>query len=180
MILSHIECLERLGTRQAIAKAVAKGELFKIERGIYADKAYVPFVEVALKRYPEAFVTLDSAFFYQGLTDIVPEALHLACAREATRSNDKRIVQHFVPEKILHLGECEVEYNGSKLRTYNLERLAIEVARMKSKLPPDLYKEVVLSLRGRVGEMYPAKIDDYLVEFTYRDKIMETIRKEIF
>ena len=51
---------------------------------------------------------------------------------------------------------------------------------MRTKFPYDFFKEVVNSLRSRVGEMYPAKIDDYLELFPYRESVMSAIRKEIF
>lgn len=180
MLSSHKELIETLKSDVAIAKAVADKRIYKVARGIYCDKPYAPFVEIARKRYPEAVVTMESAFFYQGLTDVIPETLHLATDRKASRITDKRISQHFVPSELLHLGEIEIQYNNSKVLTYDLERLAIEVARMRSKLPFDFYKEVIGSLRVHAHEMYPAKIDDYLQYFTYRESILDTIRNEVF
>lgn len=180
MLSSHKELLETLKSDVAIAKAVADKRIFKVSRGIYSDKPYAPFVEIARKRYPDAVVTMESAFFYQGLTDVIPEVLHLATDRKASRIADKRICQHFVPSELLHLGEIEIVYNSSKVLTYDLERLVIEVVRMRSKLPFDFYKEVISSLRSRTHEMYPAKIDDYLQYFTYREAILDIIRKEVF
>ena len=169
-----------LGSDRAIAKAMADGRLFKVDRGVYSDCEFVPFVEIAQKRYSESVITLDSAFFYHGLTDIIPDVLHIATDRCATRTADKRIIQHFVPAEILHVGETKIVYNNSTIRTYDLERLAIEVVRMRTKLPYELYKGVVLSLRSRTAEMYPAKISDYLDSFPYRDSVMSAIRTEIF
>lgn len=180
MLSSHKELLETLKSDVAIAKAVADKRIFKVSRGIYSDKPYAPFVEIARKRYPNAVVTMESAFFYQGLTDVIPEVLHLATDRKASRIADIRVCQHFVPSELLHLGEIEIVYNSSKVLTYDLERLVIEVVRMRSKLPFDFYKEVISSLRARTHEMYPAKIDDYLQYFTYREAILDTIRKEVF
>ena len=65
------ECIQTLGSDFAIANAVSEKALYKLDRGIYSDRPYVPFVEIAAKRYPNAVVTLDSAFYYQGLTDVV-------------------------------------------------------------------------------------------------------------
>jgi len=135
---------------------------------------------VARKRYPASVVTLDSAFFYQGLTDVIPDVLHLATDRKSSRIADKRIQQHFVPAEILHIGETRVMHNSSSIVTYDLERLSIEIVRMRTKFPFDFYKEVVNSLRNRAHEMYPAKIDDYLEHFPYRESVLDSVRKEIF
>ena len=180
MLKTHKECIKIFGSDLAIAKALSDNRLFKVDRGIYADKPFVPFIEIVQKRYSDAVIALDSAFFYQGLTDIIPLSVHLATVRTASRIADKRIVQHFVPNKILNIGVIEITYNNSVIKTYDLERLAIDVVRMKTKLPYELYKGVILSLRSRSSELYPAKIDDYLDSFPYHESIADTIRKEIF
>lgn len=180
MLSTHKELIETLRSDVAIAKAVADKRLYRVDRGIYCDKPYAPFVEIAKKRYPESVVTMESAFFYQGLTDVIPDVLHLATDRKASRITDERICQHFVPTELVHLGEVEITYNSSKILTYDLERLAIEVVRMRNKLPYDFYKEVTSSLRGRIHEMYPAKIDDYLQKFAYADSIRAIIKNEVF
>lgn len=180
MVKTRVECLETFGSDMAIAKAVSEKTLFRLDRGIYSDRPYAPFVEIAEKRYPDTVVTLESAFYYQGLTDVIPEVLHLASNRKSARIVDSRVRQHFVPGEILHLGETRVAFGSSSIRTYDLERLCIEVMRMRTKFPYDFFKEVVNSLRSRVGEMYPAKIDDYLELFPYRESVMSAIRKEIF
>jgi len=180
VLKSHKECLETYGSDFLISKEITEGRLFRVDRGMYSDRKYVPLIEIAEKRYPHSVVTLDSAFYYHGLTDVIPDALHLATDRKAARIADRRICQHFVPAEILHVGETQITHNGSSVKTYDLERLCIEVVRNKPKLPYDFYKEVVLSLRSRAHEMYPAKIDDYLAFFPYRNKVFDLIEKEIF
>ena len=51
---------------------------------------------------------------------------------------------------------------------------------MKSELPSDLYKEVILEFRKRTESMYPAKIGEYLVGFPKRDLIERIIDEEVF
>ncbi len=162
MLKTHKELIKELGSDVVIARQVVEGQLLRVNRGIYSDKPYASFVEIAMKRYPDAVVTLESAFFCQGLTDVIPDVLHLATDRAASRMADARICQHFVPAKILRVGATSISYNGAAIRTYDLERLVIEVVRMRTKIPFDLYKEVVNALRLRNAELYPAKIDDYL------------------
>ena len=66
------------------------------------------------------------------------------------------------------------------MRTFDLERLLIETARMKGKIAPDMYKEVVLSFRRRTSELKAYKIADYLVHFAKRDAIESILYQEIF
>ena len=180
MIWTYTECRERVGSDYAIRKKLEAGELHRVGWGLYSDKPSPGLPELAAKRYPDAVIALDSAFFYQGLTDVVPDRLHLATARDTTRIADRRIRQHFVPSSILGVGVAVIDWNGAPCRTYDLERLAIDAVRMRTKLPYELYKEVILSLRARSAELYPAKIDDYLDAFPHRDSILASIEKEVF
>ena len=180
MILTYLECLEKYGHDAAIAKMIAKGELYKVSRGLYADKPHVGILEVCNKRYPKAVVSMESAFFYAGLTDAIPEKLHINTDRNAAKLANRAIVQHFVPMELLEIGLTVGTYNGTQFRTYDLERLAIDAVRMRSKLDYGLYKEVIGNLRNKAADMYPAKLYDYLEKFPYRDKIRLAIEQEIF
>ena len=101
-------------------------------------------------------------------------------ARNDGRIKDGRIRQYYVPAEVLKVGMVIRDFNGEKIRTYDIERLLIETARMKSELPSDLYKEVILEFRKRVEIMYPAKIGEYLVGFPKRDLIEKIIDEEVF
>ena len=180
MLKNRQECIQTFGSDFAIANAVSAKVLYKLDRGIYSDRPYVPFVEIAAKRYPNAVVTLDSAFYYQGLTDVVPDVLHLATDRKASRIVDRRICQHFVPTAVLHVGETRVTFNSSTVLTYDLERLAIEVVRMRTKIPFDYYKEVVGNFRSNMDRLYPAKVDEYLESFPRREAISRQLDLEVF
>jgi len=39
---------------------------------------------------------MDSAFYLHGLTDVVPEMVHVATARNSTRIKDARVRQYFM------------------------------------------------------------------------------------
>ena len=180
MVKTFQECLSEFGSEYAIRGELAEGRLFRVGHGLYADVPNPGFLALAMKRHPKAVVCLDSAFFYQGLTDVVPDALHLATARSAVRIRDANVRQHFVPAKLLDVGRTTIVRNGTELRTYDLERLAIDAVRMRARLPYELYKEVVLSLRARSSDLYPAKIADYLEAFPRKDSVLDAIEKEIF
>ena len=177
---TYQECLAEYGSEYRVRKMLADGELHRTAHGLYSTEPYERLTAVAAVRYPNAVVSHDSAFFYHGLTDVYPDKLHLTVARDSVKIHNAGIKQHFVAAKLLEIGKTEIEYNGEKIRTYDLERLCIDLMRMRRKLPYDYYKEIVLSLRGRTHEMYPAKIDEYLDAFPHRSFIMTNIEKEIF
>lgn len=181
MLMTFGECLTKMGTEYAMKKAIAGGELFRIEKGIYSDSSdRVSEEEILQKKYPSAIVTLKSAFMYYSYSDFIPDKYDLATDAKAARIVDGRVVQYYMPEGTLDIGKTELDYEGIKIRTYDLERLLIELVRYQTKLPYDYYKEVVASYRNNVDKLYPAKIDDYLEHFPRRAAIERAIEKEVF
>jgi hypothetical protein len=65
------------------------------------------------------------------------------------------------------------------VRIFDKERLLIETARMRTKMPQDLYHEVIGNFRRIAGDLYPAKMEDYLDSFPKRDVIFNVIRREV-
>lgn len=181
MLLSIQECLERYGSYYAISKEVAAGNLVKIERGVYSDsKEYVPGEGIVQKKHPNAVFTMESAFFYHRLTDVVPDTYSLATPVRTTAIADRRVKQYFVPEGTLEIGRMEMDVAGVKIAVYDLERMLIELMRYRRKLPYDYYKEVLGNYRSNIDRLYPAKLDDYLPAFPKHDAISRFLDLEVF
>lgn len=181
MILDIRECLERYGSYYAISKEVAKGSLVKIERGIYSDgKGHVPGEGIVQKKYPGAVFTMESAFLYHRLTDVVPDRYSLATPVRTTAFSDRRVKQYFVPDGTLDIGKTEMDVASVRVAVYDLERMLIELMRYRRKLPYDYYKEVLGNYRSSLDRLYPAKLDDYLAAFPKRDAISRFLDLEVF
>ena len=181
MLLNTTECLERYGSYYAIARKVKAGTLVKIERGVYSDTMeYVSGERIMQKKFPAAIFTMESAFFYHRLTDVVPDTYSLATPVRTTAIADKRVKQYFAPEGTFDIGKSELEVSGAKIAVYDLERMLIELMRHRNKLPYDYYKEVLGNYRNSLNRLYPAKLDDYLVAFPKRDAISRFLDLEVF
>jgi predicted transcriptional regulator of viral defense system len=180
MYLNYADCRKRFGSPYQIDKAITDGRIRKIEPGIYSDGGRVSELEAIQFKYPKGILSFESAYFYHDLTDAIPDAYHLATPSNAPEIKDPRIRQHYVPAQIHAIGITEISYCGDRVRTYDLERLLIDTARMKSKLPSDLYKEVVLAFRSRTGTMSEEKIGAYLQLFPKRNMIERILYEEVF
>lgn len=181
MLMTFKECLDKMGTEYAMKKAIAEGSLFRMEKGIYSDSHdRVSEEEIIQKKYPCAVVTLKSAFMYYSYSDFIPDKYDLATDAKSARIADRRVLQYYMPEGTLEIGKTELDYDGIKIRTYDLERLLIELVRYQTKLPYDYYKEVIGNYRNNVNKLYPAKLDDYLEHFPRRDAIERAIEREVF
>ncbi len=50
---------------------------------------------------------------------------------------------------------------------------------MRTKMPLDLYHEVIGNYRKEAAALYPAKMEDYLDSFPKRDVIFDAIKREV-
>ena len=130
-------------------------------------------------RYPRGVITLLSAFYHYGLTDVIPEVCDLATSRNAAKIRDPRVRQFFVPDDILFLGAVTDQEHDYPIRIYSRERLLIELLRYKNKLPFDLYKEVLLNFRKIISQLNMQDIQDYVIQMPKQKMIMEALQMEV-
>ena len=180
MLFNYTDCKMKYGSPYQIDKAVAESCLYKIGRGVYSDTGEENELEIIQWKYPAAIMTFDSAYFYYNLTDMIPEKYYMATDYSARKIADPLVRQYYMPRGTFEIGQTEIDYCGDKVRIYDLNRLLIETARMKNKLPSDLYKEVVLSFRSRISELEPSKIQTYLKAFPKREMIENILYEEVF
>ena len=181
MIYSYNELVAEHKTDYQIKKAIKHGALYKIENGIYSDKPSVSPLEIIVKKYPAAIFTMDSAFYFHGLTDVIPRKMHLAMVRSSSRRiADSNIVAIYVIEKYIAIGKTQIVFDGVCINIYDKERMLIELARNKKKLAFDYYKEIINSYREIVDHLDVRAIEDYAKVFDTEEYIFKTIQEEVF
>ena len=179
MLFSSKDCKEKIGNYYQINKAIKDGVLYKVADGIYADTPHVSEIEIIMYRYPQAVFTLNSAFYYHGLTDVIPSKYYLATARDTHKIPDSRIKQAFYSVDRFAVGISTLEYQGLNIRIYDRERMLIELIRASKNLPFDYYKEIIESYRRAVYSLDIQKLQEYIVAFPKGDAIMEAIELEV-
>ena len=179
MLLSYQECLEKYGTDYKIKKSVQEGELYLKEKGLYSDKKYVPELEIISKKYPNAIITLNSAFYYYGLTDTIPDLYYVATPKSTRKISDTRVKQIYENSKAFDLGKTTIEYEGVDIVIYNKERLLVELIRNKHKISFELYKELITSYRKIIHELDMMMVTEYAYELPKTNMVMETLRLEV-
>lgn len=90
---------------------------------------------------------MDSAFYLHGLTDVVPELVHVATPRNSTRIRDSGVRQHFMLPGLLGTGVQAME-GGYAVRAFSWERMLVELLRNAGTLPMDYYRELIGSYLG--------------------------------
>lgn len=179
MILTYKECIERFGTDYMIKKAISEGKLFQKEKGLYSDKELCFELEVISAKYPRAVFNGESAYFYYGFSDVIPEYYHMVTKRGDTRIKDKRVKQTFVKDDLYDIGKRTMEYQNVNISIYSRERLLVDLIRFKSRVSFDYYKEVISGYRRVIDELDFFSIEDYAAMFRQGEKIMEAVQLEV-
>ncbi len=180
MIYTHKQCLREKGTPYQVQKAVKSGELHQIEKGIYADTDDVSTLAIITTKYPDSIITLDSAFYYHGLTDVIPDNYYIATSKHSRKLRDTRIRQIFVPDEFLNLGVLMMNRRDASFRIYDKERMLIELLSRKNSLPHDYYKEILGNYRDQIYELDIERIQDYAESFPKHKMISEALSAEVF
>ena len=181
MIYTHKELEEAFRSDYHIRKAIADGRIHKIARGIYSTTPSAHPLEIISKKYPNAIFTMDSAFYFHGLTDVIPDKMYLAAVRTASRRiSDRSISMIFGLEKYHEIGKTQIVFDGVTINVYNKERMLVELVRSKRRLPYDYYKEIISSYRKRIAELDVNGIEDYAMAFDTEEYIFRTIQEEVF
>lgn len=179
MLMSRDDCLRRFGSDYLIAKHIKAGELFQIEKGVYSDQERVSEQAVLAFKYPRAIMTMMSAFYHYGFTDVIPDKFDLATDRDATKIRDSRVHQVFMPHDFFEDGVEQADLQGYPIRIYNRERMLIELLRNKTTVPFDQYKEILLNYRRILPQLNMQKIQDYAMASPKSNMVMNALQMEV-
>ena len=180
MIYSYKELLEKYGTRYNIKKAIDNKEIFKIENGIYSNKKIVDPIILYSKKYPSGVITMDSAFYFYDLTDVIPNKVYLATPSNYRTIKNEKIVQIFSDKNVLNAGKESIKVNECTVNIYNKERLLVELIRKRKQIPFDYYKEIISNYREMVDQLDMQKIEEYLSLFKNDLNLSEALQREVF
>ena len=179
MIYSYKECLKISGSNYLLRKALSEGTIYKLKNGLYSDRKTVKDIEIFLKKYKNIVFTMESALYYLGISDVVPDKYVIATDKDSTKYRDRDIKQYFMNGGLSKVGLITINHNGVNLPVYNKERMLIEVIRYKNKLTFDYYKEVIGYYRAHIDELDIPLVLEYLEEFPKKKLITKTIQLEV-
>lgn len=178
--MTYNGCIVRAGSNYKLKKNLTSGKLFKIEKGIYSDTPDVSPLAVITAKYPNAIVTMDSAFYYHDLTDVIPQKYCLATDKHSAPIKDKRVWQFYLPADLLNIGVATMTIHDASFKIYDKERMLIELLRYKNKLPFDYYKEILRNYRDQIYDLDIERIEDYADTFPKHKMINRALELEVF
>lgn len=109
-------------------KNIQEGHLFITEKGLYSEDRYVPELEIIMKKYPNVILTLNSAFYYYGLTDTIPDHYYVATPKSNRKIEDVRVKQIYENSNAFEMGKTTIEYDdeGASLLINSNEQMLSE------------------------------------------------------
>lgn len=168
-------------TEYSIRKQLDDGKLRLIERGYYStdpDDVFGNEVFIS-KKYPSAIITGLSAFFIYGLTDFVPEYFYLATEQHSFPIRRNDVKQSYQDPSFFEVGVIDKELEEGVVRTYDLERLLIELFRLKGKYPREIFYDVLSSFRKIKDQIDFYKLNQYLKRFSNGSSLQKKIKEAI-
>lgn len=180
MVLTYNELINKFKSDYQIQKALNNGEIYKIEPGIYSDKKDNSYLEIFTKKYPNAIISGDSAYYYHNLTDNIPKKMFITTERTSGRFNYSNIDQSYSIDNLVNEGKTTIDYDGVILNIYDKERMLVELVKNKKSMEYDYYKEIIDNYRKIVDSLDTYKIYEYTSKYYNGDRLMSMIQDEVF
>lgn len=182
MIYSNIgPTKEKLSlSRKEIVNRLSNKTIFRLKRGIYSDHEFNSFLQVVPYLYPQGIFCSYSAFYYWGMTDVIPQQYHLAIKRNGTRIKNKNVLVKYYNSDTFLLGATVTKYANQKIRIYDKERLLVNLIIERNSIESDYYREIIRYYREHKEEIDQFLIEEYVSHMRNPKYILETIYKEVF
>ena len=182
MLYTSKELTEKYSNFYAINQLLKDGKIFKVAHGIYSDvDPRLAELECLFAQYPNAILSMQSAYAFYGLTDYIPEKYWVATKQNAHKISSDKVSQMFITGNIFDIGKQIVSTKYGTINIYDKERLLVELFRLKSKFEYSFFKEVINSYRKLAsnGGLDNYKIAKYCSLFKRGGSIILEIQKTV-
>ena len=170
---------EGLSTKQ-ISDLVNKKKLYKLDKGFYSDKKKVSLIELISAKYQNAVVTLESALHVYFDEYNEPSKVDISTPHKSKKLVDERIKQYFNTSPGYDTGITTLDYNGTTIKIYSLEKLLIEFLRHKDSYDADTFSKILSCFIQKRNELSKEKIYSYADNYKHNDKIYQLLEKHIY
>jgi len=174
------QLLQEKGKRSVITNELRDDHLFKVGPGLYSYKKQISKLEYLVSRYPNAIFCSYSAFYYYGMTDVIPQYYCLAIERKSTRIKEDNVFLSFYDDKNFKTGLTQMTYNKIEIPIYDRERLLIDLINFKNKYEPDYYKTIIDYYRKHIDALDTVKLEQYVDKFRNSDYLLKVIYAEVY
>lgn len=179
MILKYKDALKIYGSDYQIKKAIGRKELYQVARGLYSKEPYIDEQKEIFVRFDYVVLTLQSAFYFHGMTDYIPEYTYVATPRNSHHLSTNNVKQIFMSDKYIDIGVEIIKQEGYDLKVFNFERTLIELIRYEKKIPYEEYLHVLKNYREKSHKLDIRKLINYANQFNSKKKLLKVIERSV-
>ena len=182
MIRTWNEIVEIEGNINNARASIKKGKYQKVSHGVYEDDIVLfSKQEQLFVRYPRATLTMQSAFEYYDLSDYIPDKYYLVTPYNSHTIKDDKVSQSYMSEEIIEIGREKIQTKYGYIYIFDLERMLIELFRLKNKLSREYFLEVVSSYRKLKSnnQLSFYKISQYCMKMKRGNRLIREIQEMI-
>lgn len=150
VIVKTNELYEAGYTRYDVERLLEGGIIERVKKGYYKlSGSNVSDIELVLSRVPNAVLCFDSALFYYGYSDRIPNEIHIAVDKDISKAKvrfDYPFVRpYFVEEFLLDIGVETVMIDGTKSRIYSRDRLICDCLKYERKMESEMFNKAIIN-----------------------------------
>lgn len=179
MIIRHKDLVKKGYSAYQIKKLVNEKKLFFVKKGVYSTVDNINYFEVISKKHPNAIFTLETACYIYKLKKDLPDLYYVASKQKDRKMKEDYIKQIFMIDSLYEIGINNMTYMNANIKSYDLERLLIEIVRNKTNIDNDSYKEIINNYSKISKLLNKRKLETYIENFK-NPKIKERINREVY
>ena len=132
-----------------IQKLIQDGYIEKIRYGYYQWVDHDnPSEAVIIKHlFPDGVLCMDTALFYQGYSDRIPQSWHIAVSKDSGKSRFKLdypfVKPYYIEPGLLDLGVYIGDIDGNQVRIYDKERIICDCLRHEKKMDREIFNKAI-------------------------------------
>lgn len=179
MIYMHNDFTKRGYKDYHVKRLLKEGKLFYIKKGVYSTTKEINYFEYIVKKHPNAIIDLWTACYCYGFLKENKIPYVIATKQKDRKIKDENIKQIFMTDELYMLGQNILKFEGVQIKTFDIERLLIEVVRNKTNIDHDVYLEIVSSYKKIIKILNKRKLLSYLPYFKDK-KILQRLETDVF
>ena len=165
MILLYKDLTQKGYSDYQVKRMLQDKKLFMIKKGVYSTTKEINYLEYITKKHPNAVLDLWTSAYCYGFVKENKEPYVIATKQKDRKIKDEKIKQIFMTDELHDLGLNILKHDKLMLKTFDIERLLIEVVRNKTNIEYDTYIEIIESYKKIVKVLNKRKLLSYLPYF---------------
>lgn len=133
--------------REKIYEMYSTGYLQRVSQGYYKIAEGIDFTdeEIIASTIPVAVISMESALFHYGYSDLVPKAWSITVPRTASRklNTSVPIKIYYVTDEIYDIGKTKISENDTPYYIYDRERTICDMFKHRGKIDSELFCKAV-------------------------------------